>query len=535
MSQPFGISCRGGLNTNLNQLEMLAQPGVARELVNFEVDSDGGYRRINGFNVYGGESAVRPEAGNTIHGVFPYALGVVVCVGTSIYYSENGINWTQINYDTGHVGVIESNLSLQTELDRPQQGQAQFVLMRAPTGHTNSQYGALTIATAGGDKVAHFHIDGTGAGRLFIYEELSTPAAGQYVEEHDKHLCIVDPVNSPSTVYYSKTNDDRDFTGTGSGAVSISDEILGIKSFRDNLYIFCENTIHRLENINDPATLRVVQVTNNIGCLSGYSIQEIGGDLLFLAPDGIRTIAGTERIGDVELSSVSRQIQKITKTIAASLSSYIISSIVIRNKSQYRLFYSLENAESSTCKGIIGSLTSNGFEWSETLGIQALSISSSFDSNKIERYFHGDKDGYIYYHDQGNYFTPAGTPANIRAVYLTPDFDFGDVGTRKTIKNIRVSLSPEGEIRPSVRIRYDYDDVNIAQPQDYVLNSIPLPAIFGTALFNFAIFGGTNDPMVRQAVEGTGNTCSFKIFSDDQNAPYAINGLYIDYMPTGRR
>ena len=30
---------------------------------------------------------------------------------------------------------------------------------------------------------------------------------------------------------------------------------------------------------------------------------------IFLAPDGLRTIAGTARIGDVELGSISRQIQ----------------------------------------------------------------------------------------------------------------------------------------------------------------------------------------------------------------------------------
>ena len=53
MAQPFGVSCRGGLNTNLNQLEMLRQPGLATRLRNFEVDPDGGYRRINGFTQYG--------------------------------------------------------------------------------------------------------------------------------------------------------------------------------------------------------------------------------------------------------------------------------------------------------------------------------------------------------------------------------------------------------------------------------------------------------------------------------------------------
>ena len=42
MSQPFGISCKGGLNTNLNQLELLGPPGFAVALSNFEVAPAGG-------------------------------------------------------------------------------------------------------------------------------------------------------------------------------------------------------------------------------------------------------------------------------------------------------------------------------------------------------------------------------------------------------------------------------------------------------------------------------------------------------------
>ena len=53
MSQAFGFSCKGGLNTNLNQFELLSTPGAATELRNFEVDSDGGYRRVNGYVSFG--------------------------------------------------------------------------------------------------------------------------------------------------------------------------------------------------------------------------------------------------------------------------------------------------------------------------------------------------------------------------------------------------------------------------------------------------------------------------------------------------
>ena len=527
MSQPFGVSCKGGLNTNLNQLEMLSQPGLATILRNFEVDPDGGYRRINGFTAYG---TTRPAGDTPILGVFAYALGVVVCAGTNIYYSDNGTNWIQVNKDTNNMGVTEAVLAGRTVLPRINQGQAQFVIMEAPTGHSNSAYGSLSIAT-GPNKLAHFHIDGQGASRLFTYEEINTPAAAQYIALQSRHLCLVDVVNQPAVVHYSRLNDDRDFTGIGAGSIAINDKIVGIKSFRDSLYIFGKSTIHRLDNIDDATNIKITLVTSNVGCLDGYSIQEVGGDLLFLAPDGLRTVAGTERIGDVELSSASRQIQSIIGDIASNIDSYTITSTVLRSKSQYRLFYTQLTEAAATAKGIIGTLTPNGFEWSETVGIQALGLNSAYTADDIEKSFHGDKSGYLYTHDEGNSFNGA----NINAVYQTPNYDFGDIGTRKTLKYARISFSPEGAIQPTLRVRYDYEDPSIIQPQDYLLDSVPAPATFGLAIFDASTFGATNDPMVRQVVEGSGNTCSFKITSNDQSFPYSINGFYIDYVPAGRR
>jgi hypothetical protein len=97
----------------------------------------------------------------------------------------------------------------------------------------------------------------------------------------------------------------------GAGSIKLSDQVIGLKSFRGDLIIFCRNSLHKLININDSSNIAVVPITQNVGCLSSHSIQEIGGDLVFLSPDGIRSVAGTSRIGDVELGSVSRQIQSV--------------------------------------------------------------------------------------------------------------------------------------------------------------------------------------------------------------------------------
>ena len=48
-------------------------------------------------------------------------------------------------------------------------------------------------------------------------------------------------------------------------------------------------------------------------------------------------------------------------------------------------------------------------------------------------------------------------------------------------------------------------------------------------------FGAAEQPLVRLALQGSGYSNSFRILTNDTNAPYTINGLYVDYIPSGRR
>jgi len=45
--------------------------------------------------------------------------------------------------------------------------------------------------------------------------------------------------------------------------------------------------------------------------LASDSVIEIGGDLLFLSQDGLRPVTGTDKIGDVNLETVSKDIQSV--------------------------------------------------------------------------------------------------------------------------------------------------------------------------------------------------------------------------------
>ena len=462
-----------------------------------------------------------------------YADGVVICSGTDIFFSIDGEDtWLQLNKaSVASGGDSYSAFTGRSVATRASQGRCTFALYEG-----SSDYGELVICD-GVNEPFLFQMTGTSGlnSRTFFAKEITvsgTTGPSQAVI-HDQHLIVAGASTSRNTVYYSGTNDIDSFSSSGSGAVVISDAVVGLASFRGDLIIFGRNSIHKLSNINNN-NIAVTPITTNVGCLHSGSIQEVGGDILFLAPDGVRTVAGTARIGDVELGSVSRQIQSIIKDIAAN-SNFILTSGVLRSKSQYRLFYSTNTESPSVAKGVIGTLTSEGFSWSETLGIQALGMVSDLAVNGVEKVLHGDKDGFIYNHAVGTSFFNAGEATNIASVYQTPDFDFGDVGTRKTVKYARVSFSPEGEVRPSFRVRYDYEDPNVPQPEPFLVTGISLPAIFGTAVLGSITFGATSDPMERITVEGSGNTCSFRVSSNDQRPAYAVNGIYVDYMPSGRR
>ena len=153
MSQPFGLSARGGLYTSLNQLEMLQQPGIASKLTNFEVDINGGYRRVNGFSVFGGGSATRPNSSNKILGIKVYADGVIVCSGTGIFFSQDGTSWISISKQSVHSsGDNYSTFTGRTDLTRSDQNQTSFSLFEGI-----SDYGEIIICD-GSNTVSYTHL-----------------------------------------------------------------------------------------------------------------------------------------------------------------------------------------------------------------------------------------------------------------------------------------------------------------------------------------------------------------------------------------
>ena len=595
--QGISINCEGGLDLVSSTSLLFRTPGVAQRLNNFESSIHGGYRRVSGFSKFGNSQAT--GSADQIEGLFRYAKGVVACASSNIFYSADGTTWTQVNKDTyqsktGTVSVtsgsatitgsgtsftsefavgddilingeqflvlsiagdtsmtadanFQSSASSQTikkngstisqlnsasSISRGSQSLCEFAVYES-----NKQYGKLYIAD-GANKIGELTIEITSAGvHTFAFKELnrSAPTDPELVTIFSERLIVAGQSSNPQQVAYSTRLTPESFTGSSAGTVDVGDQIVGIKSFRNKLIVFCKNSIYQLSGLDGTPVLS--SVTKNIGCISGRTIQEIGGDLIFLSPDGLRTIAGTARIDDIELGSISRKILPVFRDeIFPNLSTITFSSMVIREKSQYRLFYFKNGTADPQQKGILGTfkISSQGvplYEWSQTTGIPARVTHSGFDENNDEVYYHATTDGRVYNHDTGTSFDGN----NIACEYKTPDLDYGDSGVRKTLYYIKTSIRAEGS-NDNLKIlcRYDFDDNNIPQPAELSIGSLASPAIFGTATFASAVFGQTLYPQQKTNLTGSGFTNNFRVSSNGTGSSYTVSGFYVDYIPGGR-
>ena len=599
-TQGASITVAGGLDLVSSSHALFRTPGAATVLQNFESSTTGGYRRINGYQKWGGANAVIPSgiASEDIHGITNYANGVIVAQSDDLYFSTTGTAYVQINKDTFTIGTgtvsisagsptvtgtstafttsfnvdddikidgnfykilsITSNTVLTLDINantaNTQNGLSYFIGGIAPgslssattiprSNQSNLQF--VNFESTGGQNGTAYFVDGKNKiGEFFIddnndyhFEELtrSSPIGCSLIERYAERIIVSGKTATPSLVYYSTRLKPYDFEGASAGFVDVGDIVVGIKVFRNSLIIFCKNSIYELTSLDSTPIIK--SITKNIGCISGNSIQEIGGDLIFLAPDGLRTVAGTARIDDVELGSISRKILPLINNIINNFANYTISSMVIRERSQYRLFYYEDSQVASAQKGIIGTFKYNSdgvpaFEWSETKGLPVKFCTSGLNSAGTEVLFHSDKTGLIFQHDTGNSFDGG----NVDASFKTPDMDYGDNGLRKSLYKVKGNFEPEGNVNDvKLTIKYDFESNEVPQPNFFNVGTLNSPSLFGNAIFGQSVFGATTLPSKSILVTGSGFSNNFKFFTNDTNAPYSVNGMFVSFIAGGRR
>jgi len=546
--QSARILCEGGLDSTQNHINLSAnKPGSATRLVNYEVGLSGGYRRLNGYELYDtdyGEVGVggvaqgqilgiiifdntatgttqimaarRQVAAPTTYNFYLYTVGVgwvAIATGLTHNYSAGGSTVDKLRWDVGNDGA--TNVLCVTD------GINNALIYDGTTwAFIDSADTGAAMATAGGDQA------------------INAPVVCSFFE--NTLFIARDERNSQKgIVAYSAPNSFYDFkASTGGGQLTPGIEVIQIKPFRDSLYIFSSNEIKKAI-ADETFGFLTKNVTKNIGLVATDAVIEIGGDLIFLAPDGFRPVTGTNKIGDVQLESLSKPIHKLIQTRVTGNAGLNTNIVAIRGKSQFRAFFSGSAIAAEGAKGIIGALRTAdqaaGWEFGELLGFRCSCITSRY-INAEELVLHGDYDGKIYKQESGNSLN--GSP--MVSIYSTPYLDFGDTEVRKVSEKATIFFSGEGNVSLTLNTSFDWGSENTINPAAYTLEIDSTVSTYDDddALYDDAntLYGGFLTPFIVKDIQGSFFSARFTLTtSSATDYPHTIHALIIEYAVKGRR
>lgn len=511
----FKVNCIGGLNTNRDLLSQpVTQPGSATQLINYEPAITGGYRRLSGFsNDYGTVTGTGKVLGVCVaEGLND---GIFACrapsAGTNYFYKwvDSSSSWTAVTTP----GTISMTGVKKVRFSK-------------------FNWGSKKICLTDGVNPAAVY-DGTTYTQI---THANAPTDPKYSDPFKNHLFLAGDPAEPFNLYFSSPLDETDFNpANGAGVINVGFEIVAIRQFRDSLYIFGKNAIKKLDGTNI-ANFVVSEVTSNLGCIVPDSVIEIGGNLLFLGPDGFRPVAGTAKIGDVELETISKQIQFTINAIlldlvAEDIDVETLSAVVVRKKSQFRFFIPNEGSF-----GLLGGLRLSeggiGFEFTQIFGIPATCADSGYIG--IDEFvIHGDSTGKVHRQESGSSFNNE----TILSVYQTPFYYFEDPTVRKNFYNITNFLRSEGSTSIIFSVVYDFDDtVNVFNPGNFTISTSGAAAYYNEAVYDAAaIYDGNPSPVLKTNFSGSGFSVSFRYVTNDTNASHTIQGFVINYSVNDRR
>ena len=510
--QTFPVPFTGGLITNISPLQQgINNVGSAYQLQNFEPSLDGGYRKVAGYTKF--IDAEIPGSG------LVQALALVqqdnnekvIAARNGVYYIANGIDatptWT----------------SLATAPD------ITFSKVRQARYNFNNVYQICFVD--GVNFPAYF--DRT-AGTL---THMTSSATNDAVEGAS-HVCMFKSTLffgvGTELVFTAPYSADDLNPANGAGSISIGSEITGLIVFRDQLIIFAVDKIMRITGTS-AADFSMSAVTEDLGCLSADTIQEVGADIMFLGPDGLRTLSSTDRIGDFGIDVASKNIRPTVTKLQDYAASF--SSTVIRGKAQYRLFAYVDSERDGVAKGVLGTKFidqgGQGFQWAELKGFKVYIADSQFIGEDEYRIF-ANNDGYAYSLDTGT----SRDGAAIDAIYESPYMPISDPQVRKTFYKLDLYIKPFGSINITAGIKFNQGRAGYIQPATFQITQAGGgPGIYGDNSSNYgtAVFGAPRTQSYLNQVIGSGETVAIRIEDNSADAAFLLDTALFEFATDDRQ
>lgn len=505
----FPIEFKGGLLSSLSPLQQgINAPGSATILQNFEPSLEGGYKKVLGYTKF---SDTEVTGTGEIEGVcvLPFQTGkAAIAVRNKKYYVASiGGGWTL------------KGTAATTTTSKVRHASYKF--------DVNSK----VVLVDGINFPAYYNVD-TGTLTFLSSSTINDAVEGaKHVANHKNVLFF----GVGSELVYTAPLTDTDFDpANGAGSISIGSDITGLIGFRDQLIIFSKERIVSLTG-STSADYVVKPITTNIGCLYEDTIQEVGGDVAFLASDGVRTLSATDRIGDFGLDVASKPIKKQVIDLKSNATSF--SSVVLREKGQYRLFQFNAGVDDESALGVLGTKFidqgGTGFNWATLKGFKAKVADSKFVGEDELIVFAND-DGYVYTMEDST----ARDTDNIDAVFQSPFLPIQDPQIRKTFYKLGLFLEPTGNFGFTTRILLDQSEPNVIQPNAVTIDAQGTQAfLYGAtnSTYGTAKYGQKFEKEYTNNAVGSGRTVAIRVDDSSTNSSFTLDTAVIEFATNERR
>lgn len=357
-----------------------------------------------------------------------------------------------------------------------------------------------------------FEWDGTYAVPIFTGMTIDTP---RHIAAHKKHLFLAFQKGS---LQHSSIGDAYGWSVvTGAAEIGTGGEITGLQvQAGDAMAVFNRNRIYILYGTSS-ADWNLKTFSNDSGG-GEYTIQNLT-ETMFLDDRGITTLSAVNAYGDFAMNSISKKI----RPIISDKKGKSISSVRVRAKGQYRLFF-------NDGTGIYATFSGNkiaGFIRVD-LGKVVYTVCSAEDSFGDEILFFGSDDGYVYQMDKGTSFDGSSIEAMLRLSYYHFDTPTRD----KRFRKVQFEMTADSSVSVQFSPDYSYSDPDVPEARTRTLSIEGSGGYWNIDNWDTFNWTGQIISTSEENLDGIGTNMGMLILSEaTYEQPHILQGVTVHYSP----
>lgn len=310
----------------------------------------------------------------------------------------------------------------------------------------------------------------------------------------------------------------------GSGdAFGIGDDITDLLGMRgDVLGVFTANGISLL--YGDGSTGKPWEMkrhTSSNGAKT-RSVQEVGGDGLFVSPAGLSTIVGTQTFGDFGGANIGMEAHRTQRDVVRDFRCTAISRLAV----QYRMYGAAGQVLVMT---LYGAPAPENVRFTKLRYLHQPTVAASaMLQDGSEMIVFGTEDGWVMRDRIGTTFNGASIEAFFRTSYWHAKQPQQRKRWRKLILDVETGLSAV-----ALSFRQDIDFNGPDQSEAYTYTANPGGGYFDLSYFDEFFWDGEGSAQMHASIDGIGRHMSLIVVSDGDTEPYIVRGMHSQYSPLG--